>query len=113
MLSLRLYLLQRLSALVMAPLVIGHIAVMIHAIQDGLSASEILGRTQGSYVWALFYGTFAVAVAIHAAIGLRVIVHEVLGLRGLALTGFSLAVFAGLLWMGLNAVWSVTTGGAP
>ena len=44
----RLYLLQRLSALIMAPLVIGHIAVMIYAIQGGLTAAEILGRTQGS-----------------------------------------------------------------
>ena len=38
MLDLRLYMAQRLSALVMAPLVIGHIAVMIYAVQGGLSA---------------------------------------------------------------------------
>ena len=48
MLSLRLYMAQRLSALLMAPFVIGHLAVMIYAIQDGLDAAEILGRTQGS-----------------------------------------------------------------
>ncbi|MEM9371617.1 MAG: succinate dehydrogenase, partial [Pseudomonadota bacterium] len=45
MLDLRLYLLQRLSALVMIPLVFGHLALMIYAIQDGLTAEEILGRT--------------------------------------------------------------------
>ena len=71
MLDLRLYMAQRLSALLMAPLVIGHIAVMIYAVQGGLSAGEILGRTRGSLFWALFYGGFVVAVSIHAAIGLR------------------------------------------
>ena len=47
MLELRLYMAQRITALIMAPLVIGHIAVMIYAVQGGLSAGEILGRTQG------------------------------------------------------------------
>ena len=42
MLDLRLYMLQRLSAMVMAPLVLTHIGVMIYAIQGGLSAGEIL-----------------------------------------------------------------------
>jgi len=76
MITARLYILQRLTALIMAPLVIGHIGVMIYAVQNGLSAAEILGRTQGSIFWALFYGAFALAVAIHAAIGLRAILHE-------------------------------------
>lgn len=108
----RLYLLQRISAMVMVPLVIGHIAVMIYAIQDGLTAEEILGRTQGSVAWALFYGTFVVAVAIHGAIGLRAIVSEWLGVRGMALTGFAWATFWGLLVMGLNAVFAVVVGPA-
>jgi hypothetical protein len=50
MLDFRLYMAQRLSALIMAPLVIGHLAVMIYAVQGGLSAGEILGRTQGQPV---------------------------------------------------------------
>ena len=65
MLDLRLYMLQRLSALIMAPLTLGHLAVMIYAIRGGLSAGEILGRTQGSIGWALFYGVFVLAVSIH------------------------------------------------
>ena len=48
MLTLRLYMLQRITALVMAPLVVLHLAVMIYAIHGGVSAGEILGRTQGS-----------------------------------------------------------------
>jgi fumarate reductase subunit C len=85
MLTLRLYMLQRITALLMAPLVAGHLVVMIYAIQDGLSAAEILGRTQGSLVWFLFYGIFVVAVSIHGAIGLRTIAHEWGGLKGAAL----------------------------
>ncbi len=108
MLDLRLYMLQRLTALVMAPLTIGHIAVMIYAVQGGLTATEILGRTQGSFGWLLFYGTFVVAVSIHAAIGLRVVTHEWLGLSGRSLAVFSWLVCIGLLVMGGRAVLAVT-----
>ena len=86
MLDVRLYLAQRISAMVMAPLVLGHLAVMIYAVQDGLSAAEILGRTQGSLWWGAFYGLFALAASVHAAIGLRVVVHETLKVQGPALT---------------------------
>ncbi len=108
MLSLRLYMLQRITALVMAPLVLGHLAVMIYAIQGGLSAAEILGRTQGSVAWFLFYGLFVVAVAIHGAIGVRTIAHEWGGLRGPALEAFMWVVGLGLFALGARAVWAVT-----
>ncbi|MCB8836256.1 succinate dehydrogenase [Aurantimonas sp. VKM B-3413] len=109
MIGIRLYMLQRLTALVMAPLAIGHLAVMIYAIQDGLSAGEILSRTQGSLAWTLFYGTFVVAVSIHAAIGLRVILAETASLANRrALDVFTVAVGVGLLAMGLSAVYGVT-----
>ena len=110
MLDIRLYMAQRLSALIMAPLVFGHIAVMIYAVQGGLSASEILGRTAGSFAWALFYGLFAVAVAVHAAIGLRVIAYEWTGLRGPGLGILTWGSCALLGYMGLSAVWAVTFG---
>ena len=108
MLDARLYLLQRLTALIMAPLTLGHIAVMIFAVQDGLTTAEILGRTQGSVLWLLFYGSFVVAVSIHAAIGLRVIVHETFSLKGRALGVFTWG--AGLLFLitGARAVAAVT-----
>lgn len=108
MLNLSLYMAQRLSAMVMGPLVLGHIAVMIYAIQGGLSTAEILGRTQGSVLWFLFYGSFVLAVSIHAAIGLRVIVHETLGLRGRWLEIFTWVTGLGLLFMGARAVMAVT-----
>ncbi|MEP6356100.1 MAG: succinate dehydrogenase [Hyphomicrobiales bacterium] len=108
MLDIRLYMLQRITALIMAPLTIGHLAVMIYAIQDGLSTGEILGRTQGSIFWFLFYGSFVVAVSIHAAIGLRVIVHEMTGLKDIPLRAFTWGVGLLLLAMGMQAVMAVT-----
>ena len=108
MLDIRLYMLQRITALIMAPLTLGHLAVMIYAIQGGLSTSEILGRTQGSVFWFLFYGTFVVAVSIHAAIGLRVIIHETLKLGGFALSACTWGIGLILLFMGARAVTAVT-----
>jgi len=108
MLDMRLYMLQRLSALIMAPLTLGHIAVMIFAAQGGLTTAEILERTQDSVLWFLFYGSFVVAVSVHAAIGLRVIVHETLGLKGRALSAFTWVVCLTLLFMGARAVSAVT-----
>ncbi|MEP4197054.1 MAG: succinate dehydrogenase [Aliishimia sp.] len=111
MLNLRLYMLQRMTALLMAPFVLGHLAVMIYAIQGGLSAAEILGRTQGSVMWFLFYGTFVIAVAIHGAIGLRAIAHEWSGLKGAVLDLFMWVVGFGLFALGARAVWAVTFAG--
>jgi len=109
MLTLRLYMLQRITALLMAPFVLGHLAVMIYAIQGGLSAGEILGRTQGSALWFLFYGTFVVAVSIHGAIGLRTVLHEWGGVRGALLEAAMWAIGLGLFAMGARAVWAVTS----
>lgn len=107
MMDLRLYLLQRVSALVMVPLVLGHLGLMIWAIQGGLSAGEILGRTRGSVFWAVYYGTFVAAVSVHGAIGLRAILAEWTGVRKQALTLVVWAFFALLLGLGFRAVWAV------
>ena len=106
--SFRLYMAQRLTALLMAPLVIGHIAVMIYAVQGGLTAAEILSRTHGSVAWFLFYGLFVLAVSVHAAIGLRNVAQEWGGLRGRGLDLLMWGAGLGLLAMGGRAVWAVT-----
>jgi fumarate reductase subunit C len=106
--AIRLYILQRATALVMAPLVLVHLAVIIYATRAGLSAEAILGRTQGSLVWAGFYGLFVVAAAIHGTIGLRTVLAELTGWRGrgldVAMASFGLL----LLVLGLRAVAAVT-----
>lgn len=108
MMTTRLYLLQRATALLMAPLVLGHLLVMVYAVRGGITSREILDRTQDSLFWGLFYGLFVVAVSIHAAIGLRTIMHEHLGLKGAILNSLAIAAAAMLLGMGMKAVLAVT-----
>ncbi len=108
MLDLKLYMAQRISAMIMGPLVLGHLAVMIYAIQGGLSSAEILSRTQGSIFWFVFYGTFVIAVSVHAAIGMRVIMHEWLGLKGAALPLLTWSRCLIFLFMGARAVLALT-----
>jgi fumarate reductase subunit C len=102
-----LFVLQRLTAMALAPLVLVHLGLMLVAIRGGLTAAEILARTQGSVGWALFYGLFVVTVAVHAPIGLRNVLREWTGLaRGtvaLLVLGFGLLLLA----LGLRAVWAV------
>lgn len=103
---------QRASAAVLAVFVAVHLVTMIYAVRSGLSAAEILGRTQGNVGWLIFYAVFVFAVAVHAPIGLRTILTETLNWRGRgldALTGvFGLAL---ALW-GWRAVMAVFGGGA-
>ena len=107
-LELWLYGAQRLSAMVLAPLVIVHLGTMIYAIQDGLTAAEILGRTQGSLLWAVFYGLFVVAAAVHGAIGLRSITREMTPWRGRSLDMAAMAFCVLILALGFRAVGAVT-----
>ena len=106
--NVRLYILQRTTAVVMAPLVLGHLAVIFYATSRGLSAAEILGRTRGSVGWGLFYGLFVLAVSVHGAIGVRAIVSEWTALKDkraldLIMWGFGLVLAA----LGLRAVVAV------
>ena len=52
--NIRLYILQRATALIMAPLVLAHLFVIFYATSRGLSAADILGRTRGSDGWGSF-----------------------------------------------------------
>ena len=97
----RLFLAQRLTALILAPLVLVHLALILFAVEGGLSAAEILARTRGSVGWAAVYGLFVLAAAIHAPIGLRNVVHEHTGWRGRSLEVAMVAL--GLLLAGLGA----------
>ena len=103
----RLFVLQRLTAMVLAPLVLVHLGLVLVAIRGGLTAAEILARTQGSVSWALFYGMFVVAVAIHAPIGVRNVLREWTGLPRGAVDWLALGFGGLLLAVGLRAVWAV------
>lgn len=109
--GMRLYLLQRITAAILAVLVLVHLAVIAYAVQDGLSAGEILSRTRGSLGWGLFYGLFVVTVAVHGSIGLRGILTEWARLGRGAANGAAWAMALVLLVLGLRAVWAVAGGG--
>ncbi len=103
----RLFVLQRLTAMVLAPLVLVHLGLVLVAIRGGLSAAEILARTQGSVGWALFYGLFVVTVAVHAPIGVRNVLREWTGLPRGAVDLLALGFGVLLVVIGLRAVWAV------
>lgn len=108
-LELWLYMAQRVSAMVLAPIVLVHLLTILYAIRGGLTAAEILGRTQGSVFWMLFYGLFVIAAAVHGSIGLRSIVREMTGWRGSSLNVAAIAFCALILVLGFLAVEAVTT----
>ncbi|MDH3742374.1 MAG: succinate dehydrogenase [Hyphomicrobiales bacterium] len=103
----RLYYWQRMTAGLMVPLIAVHLVTMIYAIGNGLSAAEILGRTQGSLIWGLFYGGFVVAASVHAAIGVRTVIGEWFGLRGKVQNAFAVIFCVVLLGLGGRAVVAV------
>ena len=67
---------QRISAMLLALCVLVHLAGMVYAVRGGLSAAEILGRTQGSIGFAVFYTVFVLACALHVPPGLMNIATE-------------------------------------
>ena len=102
-----LYAAQRVTAMILAPLVLIHLGLILYAVSDGLTADEILSRTRGNTAWAVFYILFVLSAAVHAPLGLRNILREWLGLRG-RMVDFALVLFALLLaGLGLRAVMAV------
>lgn len=98
---------QRASAAVLALCVTVHLVTMIYAIRGGLSASEILSRTQGSVGWFAFYSIFVLTVSVHAPIGLRSVLLEWLGWRGASRDVFLAGLAVVLAGLGMRAVIGV------
>jgi len=107
--NVRLFLWQRLTAAIMVPMIMLHLAVIFYATRQGLTAADILSRTRGSVAWALFYGTFVLAASSHASIGIRNILTEWSPLKDRAASvsaiGFGLLLGA----LGLGAVAAVVS----
>lgn len=108
----RAYILQRATAALLLPLVLGHLAMIYYATTNKLTAADILSRTEGSIGWALFYGAFVVLIAVHGAIGFASIAREWFGLRGNAQTAVLWSIGALIVILGLRAVLAVTLPGA-
>jgi fumarate reductase subunit C len=105
--NVRLYVWQRATAALMAPLVLLHIAVIFYATRKGMTAADILSRTHNSIMWASYYGIFVAAVSIHASIGVRNVLTEWVPLNNRR--SGQLAIVFGLLLaaLGVRAVYAV------
>ncbi len=105
-----LFILQRLTGLLLAPLLITHLFVILYAIRGGLTAGEILSRTQGNVFWSIFYTIFVLLAAIHAPIGLRNVLHEWTSINN-RVVNWAMLLFGFLLVaLGLRAVMAVSSG---
>ena len=103
---------QRISAMVLTVCVAVHLGGVIYAVRGGLSAAEILDRTQGNWAFAAFYATFVLASAAHVPVGVANIAREWAGVGEMAALWLGRAVAVLILAMGLRAVWGVVTGGS-
>jgi len=101
---------QRISAMVLGLCVAIHLAIIFYAIRGGLSAQEILGRTQGNLTFALFYEIFVLACFVHAPIGIAYILQETFP-KGRLAVPLSLVLAILILLLGSAAVFGLFTGG--
>jgi fumarate reductase subunit C len=110
LLQARLWYAQRISAMVLGLCVAIHLFIMFYAIRGGLTAGEILGRTQGNWLFAIFYEVFVLACLVHAPIGLANILRENFP-RSPAFSVLPWILAALILVLGSAAVIGVFTGG--
>ena len=110
LLQARLWYAQRISAMVLGLCVAIHLFIMFYAIRGGLTAGEILGRTQGNWLFAIFYEVFVLACFVHAPIGLANILRENFP-RSSRLTVLPWILAVLILVLGTAAVIGVFTGG--
>jgi len=101
---------QRISAMVLGICVAIHLLIIFYAIRGGLSVQEILGRTQGNILFAIFYEVFVLACFVHAPIGLANILQETFPKTGIA-RPLSWILALMILILGTTAVVGVYTGG--
>lgn len=102
-----LFLLQRMTAAILAVAVCVHLVTIFYAVHSGLTAGQILSRTEGNVLFFVFYLIFVVAAAIHAPIGLKNVLAEWLGWRGSSCDAALIAFAFLLIVLGSRAAWAV------
>ncbi|MDX1487810.1 MAG: hypothetical protein R3268_06390 [Acidiferrobacterales bacterium] len=107
-----LWLTQRVSGALLAVAVTVHLATLIYAVRGGLSAAEIIARVHGNVAWLVFYLIFVAAAAVHAPLGLRVILAETTPLKA-PLPGMLASLFGlALAILGWRAAFLLFASGA-
>lgn len=102
-----LFVLQRLTAAILGPFVLIHLVVILYAVRGGLTAADILARTQGNVWWIGFYSLFVIAVAIHGPIGMRRILMEWFRMSATVVNVVCGLLAVLMLVMGLRAVVAI------
>lgn len=102
---------QRISAMILGLCVSIHLIIIFYAIRGGLTAEEILGRTQGNIAFAIFYEIFVLACFVHAPIGIANILEETF-CKGFISKALSWVLAALIITLGTTAVIGVYSGGA-
>ena len=102
-----LFLVQRLTAAVLAFAVAVHLVTILYAVRGGLTAGDILARTHHNMAFFLFYSVFVAAVSFHAPIGLRNVIREWTPWRGGSLDAVLAGFAVMLLVLGFRAVFAV------
>lgn len=103
-LEIKLWLAHRLTGMALGLFVIIHLVTILVVIKGGLSAAEVMERTSRNFIVAIFYGLFVIAAAVHSAIGLRTVAHEVLHWKRSTLNVMTLIFFAFLCVVGIAAI---------
>lgn len=103
-LEIKLWLAHRLTGMALGLFVIIHLVTILVVIKGGLSAAEIMERTSSNFIVTIYYGLFVIAAAVHSAIGLRTVAHEVLNWKGFTLNVMTLIFFAFLCVVGMAAI---------
>ena len=106
----RLWYIQRISGMILGICVFIHLLIIFYAIRGGLTAVEILGRTQGNLMFAIFYEVFVLACFAHAPIGVANILREVCPTSSVTKI-FPAALAILIIFLGSTAVFGVFTGG--
>ena len=102
-----LFIVQRGTAVVLAPLVLIHLGLILLAVRGSLTGAEILARTQGSIGWTLFYGLFVVMATVHAPIGIRNVLREWTRMKKVTIDSLVVLIAFLLLILGIRAVAAV------
>ena len=84
-----------------------HLATIIWAVRNQLTAGDIIGRTHGNRSLLAFYMIFVVAASVHAPIGLRSVLREWTKWRDRSLDFAMIAFAALLLFLGTRAALAV------
>ena len=106
----KLWYIQRISAMVLGLCVAIHLVGIFYAIRGGLTAQEILDRTQNNLLFAIFYEVFVLACVAHAPIGMANILQENFPKMRIAkLVSWILACL--ILVLGTTAVVGLYSGG--